>query len=193
MSRLWWFCSFNPRRFAAYFDGSEPDAARQIIEAATWEDGVWEDPEAPERLAARITEAGIRYDELLESDASALDELIALLFSPEGLAEQWEVVAESPDGLHPSLIRELLLHNRDAVFLPILLEGRRYGADLPSPSAYCFLSSAECTQLIEEAKQALATGGPWSERWVPDVVAECLCAPLQAAVAKRRPIFGSLG
>ncbi len=193
MSRLWSFYSYNPARFTSYFDGSVTDAASHVFEATAWEDGVWRDPAVPARLAAQVTIGGISYDELPPADATVLDQMLPMLFAPEGLAEQWEVVPESPDGLHPSVIRELLPRAGRAVLLPVLLGGRRIGAVEPSECGYCLLTPAECERLAAEAEQVLASGRPWSQEWVPDVVDECLIGPLRAAVSKGRPLFGLLG
>lgn len=193
MARLWWFYSFCPERFAAFFDGSVPDAERRVVDAATWEGSFWRDPSVPARLAARMTAGGIRYDGLSAADAAALDQLLPMLFSPEGLAEQWEVVAESPDGLPPSVVQELLPRVTGAVLLPVLVGGRRFGEAEPSACEYCCLSPAECGRLVDEVERALASGGPWSGAWLPEVVGECLLGPLQSSLSTGRPLFGSLG
>src|SRR4051794_34814172 len=162
MSRQWWFSSYDPTPFSASFDGTAPDAARRVAEAATWDDGVWENPAAAGRLAAHITSGGIRYDGLSAAGAAALDRPLPMLFAPEGLAGEWGVAPESPDGLDPRVVRELLARAGGAVLLPVLLGGRRFGADGPSECGYCFLSPAECESLAAEAEAALASGGPWS-------------------------------
>jgi hypothetical protein len=190
---MWWFYSYDPKRFAAYFDGSVLDAARQVADAVTWDDGAWRDPSAPHRLAAQIAAGGIRYDGLPDADTTALDQMLPMLFAPEGLAEQWDVTPESPDGLHPSVILELLPRVAGAMLLPVLIDGRRFGAATPSACEYCFLSLADCERLAVEVEQALESDGPWSAAWVPDVVNECLVVPLRSASSKGRPVFGSLG
>lgn len=193
MSRMWWFYSYSAERFANYFDGSVPDAASRLVDAATWDDGGWPEPSVPARLAARITVEGIRYDGLPISDAAGLDQLLPILFAPEGLAEKWEVVPESPDGLHPSVVAELLPRATEAALLPVLIGGRRFGVSEPSECEYCFLSPVECDLMAREAEQALSSGGQWSAAWVPGVVQECLVGPLRSAASKSRPLFGSLG
>jgi hypothetical protein len=193
MSRMWSFYSYNAARFVAYFDGSVRDAAREVTDAVTWDDGAWRDPSVPRRLAARITEGGIRYNGLPDSDAAALDQLLPMLFAPEGLAEQWEVTPESPDGFHPSVVLELAPRAAGTMLLPVLIGGRRFGSSDPSACGYCFLSLADCERLVLEAERALGADRPWSAGWVPDVVSECLIDPLRSAVSKGRPVFGSLG
>ena len=64
---------------------------------------------------------------------------------------------------------------------------------MPSECEYCFLSLVECEQMAVEAERALASGGPWSGEWLPDVVSECLIGPLRLAASKGRPLFGALG
>jgi hypothetical protein len=191
---MWWFYSYSARRFASYFDGSVPDAASDLVDAATWDDGGgWPEPSVPARLAALITAEGIRYEGMATTDAVALDQLLPMLFAPEGLAEKWEVVPESPDGLHPWVVTELLPRATGAALLPVLIGGRRFGVSEPSLCEYCFLSADECELIAREAEQALSSGGPWSAAWVPDVVQECLVGPLRSAISKGRPLFGSLG
>lgn len=196
MSRLWWFYSFCPSRFDAYFGGGEPDALRQIEEAAAWDAGAWEDISVPRRLAARIAAQGITYAGLVPTEISALDEVVKLLFSPEGLWEPFQLAPESPDGLSPSLVQELLTTNRDKIkptHLPWLVGGRRFGDVAASDSGYCLLSQGEVAHLLSEVRQALAAGGPWRQAALPDVVQECLVAPLESATRKDRPLFGRLG
>ena len=193
MSRQWSFYSYSSERFADYFDGSVPDAARQVVDAATSDDGAWRDPAAPARVAAWITAGGIRYEGLSSADATVLDQLLPMLFAPEGLAEQWEVAPESPDGLHPSVVQELLLRAGVAVLLPVLVCGRRFEATEPSSCEYCFLTPAECERLAGEAERALASIGPCSTARLPDIVHECLIGPLMSAATKGQSLFGVLG
>lgn len=193
MSQLWHFYSYSEAAFKAYLGGGDAVATEEVVAAATWDEGAWSDLEAVRRLSSTIAQRGIDYPGRSPSEAALLDELIPALFAPEGLAEQWAVVAESPDGLHPSVVRELLPRSQGASILPILLGGRRYGAAELFDCGYCFLDPAECERLAAEAGRALASGGPWSGAWLPEVVAECLIGPLRSASSKGRPVFGSLG
>jgi hypothetical protein len=195
MSRLWSFYSYSQPRFDAYFGGGQPGAARQVVEAVTWDEDAWDDLDLTRRLAERIVAEGIRYAGLSPTETETLDCLIPMLFAPEGLAEPLEVVPKSPDGLHPSVAQELLSAGRPGdgpVLLPVLLGGRRYGAAEGSGGAYCFLSVDESGRLMSEAERALAAGGPWSQPWIPQVVRDYLLGPLRSAVSEGRPVFGVL-
>jgi len=207
MSMMWGFYSYSQARFDAFFGGGEPNAAQQILDALASahgdddeededdEDGDEED-DAPctsaESLkwADRITRHGISRE-----DVQGMDDVFQSLFSPDGLWEQLEMESESPDGLHPSVVAEMQQFADAESFslLTVLDGGRRYGETDDADCDYCFLSVAECEQLLSGVRQILAKGGPWSDRWMPKVIEECLAGPLQAAVSKKRPLFGTLG
>jgi len=192
MSRLWHFYSYSQPTFDAYLGGGRTNAAEEIVAASTWDEDAWSELQSVHHLCSMIAQRGINYGELSPSEAARLDELLPVLFAPEGLEGQWGVAAESPDGLHPAVVRELVTRAGGASLLPILLGGRRYGVAKPSACGYCFLAPAECEQLTAEAERALASEGLWSGDWLPGVVSECLIVPLRSAVSKKRPMFGSL-
>jgi hypothetical protein len=192
MSRLWSFYSYSQPEFDAYLGGGRAGAAEELTAAAMWDEDAWDDPEAVRVLCSTIARRGVDYAGLSPSEAALLDALVPALFAPEGLAEPWSVEAESPDGLHPSAMNELLPRSQGAALLPMLLGGRRHGEPNPSQCGYCFLTPTECAQLVSEAERALASNSTWNEKWVPEVVNECLIGPLRSAMSKGRPVFGVL-
>src|SRR6185369_441911 len=111
-----------------------------------------------------------------------------------GLWEQLEMESESPDGLHPSVVEEIFpfADAETNTLLPILEGGRRYGEAKVTDCDYCFLSVAECERLLSGLRRVLSQDRHWTDDWVPDVIDECLAGPLQAAVSKKRPLFGTL-
>lgn len=192
MSRLWHFFSYSQPAFDAYLGGGGAGTVEEVIAAVLWDEEAWADAADARRLAERSAHDGISYANLSSREASCLDQLLQALFAPEGLAEKWEVVPESPDGLHPSIVQELLPRAVGATLMPVLLVGRRYGAAESSACGYCFLSPTECERLAAEAEQALASTNAWSGAWLPGVVVDCLIGPLRSASSKGRPVFGSL-
>lgn len=191
---MWWFYSFSPERFRRVFGGNEPGMAELVADAATYEEGSWDDPAVPRRLAAVIVQSGIDYAGLSRSEASVLDEMMQRIFAPEGPGKELEVIPESPDGLHPNIVQELLAIARGRVairLLPILVGGRRYGQLDPNPECrYCILSTDEITQLLAEVQQILALADRCTKDYVPKVARECLGDVLQSAATKNRPLIG---
>ena len=193
MSWLWHFYSYSQPAFDAYLGGGRAGAVEEVVDAVAWDGWAWADPVVIRRLAERVAHRGISYAGLTRHEAECLDELIPALFAPEGLAAQWDVVPESPDGLHPSVVQEMMRRAAGAALLPILLSGRRYGAVEPCACGYCLLSSSEAEQMAAEAERTLASTRAWSGAWVPGVVRDCLLDPLRSAFAKGRTLIGKLG
>jgi hypothetical protein len=193
---MWSFYSYSPVQFASFFGSNQTDAVGQVVDAVTWDEGAWEDVDAASSLAETIAMHGIRYTGLSDEEARMLDDMIPMLFSPQGLAEQLEVEAESPDGLHPSVVKELIRvggKSASANLLRILVAGRRFGEQIPSDCGYCFLSTAETGGLLTEVRGVLAVGGPWSSSAVPEIVESCLAGVLESATKQQRPLVGILG
>jgi hypothetical protein len=198
VSRLWFFYTYSQRRFETYLAQGHPDVLR-VVEAATRDGGAWgacddHDAQALCRLAGRIAESGLDYSGLMPREAYMLDALMPLLFSRDGLAEQLELVPESPDGLHPSEIDVLLSQSGvGPALLPILLGGRRFGSSEPSDCDYCLLAATECMQMLSEVDRAISEYDPRSNAVDIDSIRECLIGPLRSSIDKGRPLFGSLG
>jgi hypothetical protein len=195
MSQSWRFCSYSQPRLNAMLGGGEPNAADQLTEAVMWDAETWRDPSLLQRTAERIAHDGINYAGLSRQEAECLDQMLPIVFSPEGLSKQLEVEPESPDGLYPLVVQELLTtirHEGHASRLRVLLNGRRFGATDVSNCGYCFLSLHDCELLLAEVRHALSGRPRWSQRSFPEVVEESLVGPLQSAITKGRPIFGSL-
>jgi hypothetical protein len=192
------FYSYSQCRFETYLAKGHPDVLR-VVEAATRDVGAWsacddDDAQAVRWLAGRIAESGLDYSGVMPREAYLLDALMPLLFTRDGLAEQLEVVPESPDGLHPSEIDVLLRQSgvRPAL-LPILLGGRRFGSSEPSDCDYCLLTAPECVQMLSEVDRAISECDPCSEAVDIESIRECLITPLRSSTNKGRRLFGSLG
>lgn len=196
MSHLWSFSTYSPSRLRSFFEGSSAEISRRLTDAVMWDEDSWDDHESLQRLVERVSREGLQCAGRTSQESECLDQMIQMVFSPEGLAEEFEVESESPDGLHPSVVRELLSRKNDSgnlTLLPVLLSGRRFGVTELSECDYCFLSVSECEQLSSGISALMAGRNSWSQPWIPEVVEECLLGPLRSAVEKERPLFGALG
>lgn len=174
-----------------------------MVAAATWEEREYGDDEDAadlepiERTVRCIATGGISYAGLSPDDARMLDDCIAVLFGPEGLETQLEIRPESPDGIRPRTIEELLRRAEgrlDLRYLPMLRHGKRYGAsDLAVSCQYVLLHPEELQPLAEEIASVVALPLPWSESYVPDVVDKCLVQVLQTVILKNMGLAGFLG
>jgi hypothetical protein len=198
MSRLWFFYSYSQRRFETYLAKGHPDVLR-VIEAATRDEGAWgacnvDDVQVVCWLAERIPASGLDYSGLTPRAAYMLDALMPLLFSRDGLAEQLELVPESPDGLRPSEI-DLLLSQSGvrAALLPILRGGRRFNSSEPSDCDYFLLTAAECVEMLSEVDRAISEFDSRTDAVEIESIRECLIGPLQRSIDRGRPLFGALG
>jgi hypothetical protein len=184
---LWHFKSFNYAKFSFLDEAT-------VRSALLWDEGAFYDTKAVERLAAHIAAHGITYDSLSESDSELLDQLILSIFSPEGIQSVLEVEPESPDGVHPTVIREMLKHGVDAKVLPWLLNGRTHNSQ--SRSAVCnyiILTPEEVAQLFAECRSLLNREVKWSQPYIPETVRECLVEPLESIHSKGKHAVGILG
>jgi hypothetical protein len=203
MSYAWSFHSFSIPKFQHYFGHASLQEVEEMVAAATWEEREYGDEENPtdlepiERIVRRVATGGISYAGLSSDDARTLDECIAVLFSPEGLEEQLEIGPESPDGVHPTIIEELLRRAEGRVelrYLPMLRHGWRYGGnDLAVRCEYVLLHPEHLQPLADEISSVVALPLPWSEGHVPEVVDECLVQVLQAVIPTKKGLAGFLG
>lgn len=197
MSYLWHFYSYSKPALDAVVGSKDAEIEQTVVEAVTWDD--WDEGNTAdmERLGRRLIESTAPYEGLPEADAKTLDEVIKMLFSPEGLEEQLEIEPESPDGVHESVIEELISRGGPAIkpaLLPILQKrGRRYGQSTPTLCEYCLLDTTEVCMLQQEVTELRSSSMPWSDPAIAAVVDECLLAPLESAKAKGKSLFGHLG
>jgi len=196
MSYLWSFYSFPESEFGRVFGSGDAAVEKSAIEAATWEEAGFTDPGAAGELAARIVRQGISYDGLTTQEASLLDDLILILFSPEGLWEQLSIEPESPDGLHPEIVEEVAQHvspEQAQNLLPYLIDGRRFkNGGKPTGEVYCVLSPPEVSSLVGTVMAAVERADQWSEPYVPEVIQECLIDVLDQTAEKKRWCIGFL-
>jgi hypothetical protein len=203
MSYAWSFHSFSIQKFQHYFGHASPQEVEEMVAAATWEEREYgenedaADLEPIERAVRRVATGGISYAGLSTDDARTLDECIAVLFSPEGLEQQLEIGHESSDGVHPTIIEELLRRAEGHVelrYLPGLRHGWRYGAtDLAVSCEYVLLHPEHLQPLADEVASVVALPLPWSEGYVPEIVDECLVQVLQAVIPQKKGLAGFLG
>ncbi len=196
MSQSWHFYSLDASRLNDVIGSGDPAIEQLVIEAATWDTWEGQDTEALVRLAKQLVNQNAPYSDLDEKDSEILDELVELLFSPEGLAEELQVAPLSLDGLHPSVISELLDRAQSKAatsILEFLRAGRRLGQMSHSPCNYCLLSNKEVRDLAEEVRTIMQLPDAWTDDNLPNLVEECLLSVLQTSVDEGRELIGLLG
>ena len=187
MSFLWHFSSYDDSKLQSL-------DAPTVCDALLWDEGAFDDATAVERLATHIATNGISYDSLSDADRDLLDELVPLIFSPEGLESTLDCEPESDDGIHPFVIQEMLKHSGSAEILPWLIHGRRHDCSTPDVSCnYVLLNSSQVSQLLAECTSILNGNPSWSESYVPDVIRDCLTATLESIQTKGKHAVGVLG
>jgi len=195
MSYLWSFHSFPTQAFGRVFGGAQPAEVEDFVGFLQSEFcGLDRFPGAP-ALARNVLSTGLSYDGLDAASARIVDEIVGVAFSPEGFEQVLQLDHLSPDGLHSSVVSELLARAKAGApptLLPILQKGRRYGQRESSPCEYCILAEGEVPLLLDEVRRAMAASLPWSDSWVPEVVQECLEGPVAAAASQKRALFGRL-
>jgi hypothetical protein len=168
-----------------YFDGSEelrPGSDREEILNAP-------EGQAALVLAAHLIENEFTYDGIGEAQAVMLDEFARTVCSPEAVGDYLHVKGHSPGpyvgqlqilelldrlGYVPSPLSRLLKRLRTAPpqngeprYLPMLVTGRRFGAEeqLKSPGfcGYAIFSPAEVVELREEVVTAINAPAPWKD------------------------------
>ena len=192
MSYAWWFASFEPEALARLLGGGherELDAFVDLVGTGSDELGPPSDPE----VARVVLESGFSYEGLDARSARSADDIVLAALSESGFWDVLAMEAESPDGLHPGVIAELLGRADGGAMLPLLRSGRRCGEEAPSACGYVVLAPEEVTILLKEVRRSMAAPVSWSAPYVPQVVVECLIQPLESGVREGRWVFGSLG
>ena len=190
MSYSWYFYGYAEAEFKNVFGQTPSDEIESFLE---WVESELGGDPAIENLVRRSLTGSLSYECLSDSEMRLLDSILVIAFSPEGFASQLKVRPLSPDGLHPTVIDELLRrHPGEATLLPILRTGRRYGAKVPSKCEYCLLDLDDLEQLIAEVQRSVDAPEVWSQPYVPEVVAECLAGPFRKALKAREFIYGQL-
>ena len=185
MSYAWSFHSFSRDEFERLFGGSTPDEIDGFVEFA----GAELDAET---LARATLTSGISYAGLDADDAQTLDEIVKLAFSPEGFDETLVLNHLSPDGLHPTVIKELISRSAAPRYLLLLLSGRRFGAQTPSSCEYCIFEPPEVVAALDEIRAAAAAPAAWSQPYMQELVDQCLIGPFAAAAEEGRPLYAQL-
>jgi hypothetical protein len=192
MSYSWSFASFEPDALARLLGGGherELDAFVDLVGSGSDEFGPPSDP----LIARALLESGFSYEDFDARSARTADDIVFAAFSPDGFWDLLAMEAESPDGLHPTVIEELLERGGGGAMLPLLRTGRRCGEETPSGCQYVVLSPEEVAILLKETRRAMAAPTRWSAPYLPQVVVECLIEPLERGVREGRWVFASLG
>lgn len=183
MSLAWSFFSFSPDRFDAFFGGDLPDAENVIVQAVTWDDELWDDPMLPAHIARRLARQGIDYRDLTPVEASLLDDIVPILFRPEGMAADLEVEETGVEGLTPAGVRNLLDRaedKADLTWLPALLKGRRAGSEGGDARClYVLLGPGDVETLRDEISALLERDGEWDAPEQGEIVREDLLPLLE--------------
>jgi hypothetical protein len=191
MSYSWSFHSFAERAFRDLFGRSPAEKVSAFLELAASELG--SGPELIHASRSALT-SGISYEGASPKAARAMDEVIRFAFSSEGFEAELKLEHISPDGVHPSVIAELIQRlNAPKPFLVGLLRGRRFGQTEPADCGYCIFRADEVTVVLQEVSAACAADVPWSAEYLPELVEECLIEPFEAAEGAGRPVFCHLG
>jgi hypothetical protein len=192
LSFAWWFASFEPDALARLLGGGherELDAFVDLVGTGSDEFGPPSDPE----VARTLLESGFSYEAFDARSARTADDIVLAAFSEVGFWDVLAMAAESPDGLHPGVIDELLGRGGGGAMLPLLQTGRRCGEETASACEYVVLAPEEVTILVNEVRRAMAAPVGWSAPHVPQAVVACLLEPLQNGVRDGRWVFASLG
>jgi hypothetical protein len=194
MSYLWHFASFNNESFNKIIGSGSADAEQLIIDAVTWDE--WHnDMSVVTQLAAHLVACGADYSELNEDNAEILDEIVKMLFSPEGLEEQFGLEYESPDGIHYTTIAELIERNggeENSPCLKLLKKGRRLDGS-KCIGDYLILEPKEIQALLEEAQKAFNANINWSDEAHKTIAKECLIDVLNKIKEKGKYLVGIQG
>ena len=168
MSYSWSFHSFSDEAFRDVFGHSSPQQVGKFLETATYALG----DVSPEiaHASRSMLMSGISYEGASPKASRAMDEVIKHAFSSEGLEAELELEHLSPDGVHPSVIDELVRRlDAPAPLLACLLRGRRFGRSEPADCEYCIFRPEEVSAVLHEIRNACAADAAWSADYLPDL------------------------
>jgi hypothetical protein len=192
MSYLWSFATFDADRLLALFADPAGAATARLVELTAWEGAGFDDPVHAADVAARFAGSGLSYEGLDARDARVADQLVMVMFSPEGFEPDLAVEYLSAEGVHPLEINELLARVPDARLLPVLILGRRAGQDETSRCEYCVLAPDELGALLREIDRGLADDRPWPTAYGRATVQDHLRQPIQRALEMGSWVYGQL-
>jgi len=175
MSYLWSFATFDANRLLALFADPSGAATARLVELTAWEGAGFDDPVHAADVAARFAGSGLSYEGLDARDARVADQLVMVMFSPEGFEPDLAVEYLSAEGVHPLEINELLARVPDARLLPVLILGRRAG------------------QLLDRGRKLLRTGRDLFGRLSPAAAATQLVGDGREALGGDLSLFERLG
>ena len=164
MSMGWWLYSYSHDEFHSLLGSQSSSAKDAVVDATTWDD--WhENMEKVALVSAALVDSKKPYSLIPEADYNILDEAITLLFCPEGLADQLLVKPQSPYGISPNLVDELIKRcdePGEGICLECFKNGRRLGGP-GGDTNYFLMPPAEWSQLLIEARAAYLRDIPWSD------------------------------
>jgi hypothetical protein len=194
MSYLWHFYSFSRAALDRIIGSGTEDSKTLVLDAVTWDE--WHnDMSNVKAIAIGIVDRGVNYAVFSDKDKEILDEIIKMIFYPEGLGEHLEVEPESSGGIHWNTINELIQRaggEEKAKYLRLLKNGRRldssgYAGD------YVILSPEEVSALLEEVTQAYNAIQKWSYDENKKIAKECLIDLLTRIWQKGKHLVGIQG
>ena len=192
MSYLWSFHTFEADRLVSLFADPRGEPTTRLLDLTRWDGAGFDDPEYASTIAAEFVRSGLSYDGLDTEATRVADQVVMLIFSPEGFEEELRVEHISPDGVHPTVIKELLGRTQRVDILPTLVAGRRAGQEQSSDCEYCVLSPDEVTTLLGEVDEGMSVQRPWSTDYGAEVLDECLREPMRQAQANHRWVYCQL-
>ncbi len=195
MAIEWHFVSYNLGRFQQVFGKASELEEAALLKVLEYELGAEPEDELGV-LARKIAHEGIQYKGMNPRDAEALDQIIGVCLSQEGLWNELELEQEMQEGFPHPIVLEMLRKAQQAnlklEWLPILKGGRRFRSDLGPECRYFMIERVEVPKLAQEARQILALPGPWSSEQAPNQIMDQLIMVCEFIARKQRPMAGVL-
>jgi hypothetical protein len=192
VSYLWSFSTFDADRLLGLFADPAGAATARLVELIASDGAGFADTARAADVAMRFAGSGLSYEGLDAGDARVADDLVVLIFSPEGFERELGVEHLSDEGIHPLEINELLARVPDARILPTLILGRRAGQDEPGRCEYCVLAPDELGALVREIDSGLADDRPWPTAYGRASVERDLRLPIQRALEQGSWVYGQV-
>jgi hypothetical protein len=194
MSMMWCLFGYSQTGFDRVFGGGDPDIESIAVDGVLWNEGAFKKPEVVERLTRALVRGGVDYARLHSDEKALLDEVLCMLFMPEGgLVDLLEIEPLSPEGLHPIFVQELVERSRRTRHLrklPYLVTGRRFGDGKPDEtSSYCHFSPQEAAELLDEVRAGMSVAVGWARPDSHLTLTDELVAPLESIVGTGRSLM----
>ncbi len=195
MAVEWHFVSYNLGRFQSVFGKASELEETALLKVLEYEMGADPDDELGQ-LAKKIAHDGIQYKGMNPREAEALDQVLGVCLSQEGLWNELELEQEMQEGFPHAITLEMLRKAQQANLklevLPVLKGGRRFRSEVGPECRYFLLERLEVPKLANDARQVLALPGPWSSESVPHLIMDQLIMVCEFISRKQRPMAGVL-